>query len=95
MPKIKIMKGRQKGQTKRMSIIKDKAITPYEIHIDDEQYILVDSIKQKPMGYFTELNGIIKKITQMNIVNKNETFTLKEFLTEYNNIKNELTQQFK
>lgn len=89
------MKGRQKGQTKRMSIIKDKAITPYEIHIDDEQYILVDSIKQKPMGYFTELNGIIKKITQMNIVNKNETFTLKEFLTEYNNIKNELTQQFK
>ena len=89
------MKGRQKGQTKRMSIIKDKAITPYEIHIDDEQYILVDSIKQKPMGYFTELNGIIKKITQMNIVSKNETFTLKEFLTEYNNIKNELTQQFK
>ena len=89
------MKGRQKGQTKRMSIIKDKAITPYEIHIDDEQYILVDSIKQKPIGYFTELNGIIKKITQMNIVNKNETFTLKEFLTEYNNIKNELTQQFK
>ena len=89
------MKGRQKGQTKRMSIIKDKVKTPYEIHIDDEQYILVDSIKQKPMGYFTELNGIIKKITQMNIVNKNETFTLKEFLTEYNNIKNELTQQFK
>jgi hypothetical protein len=89
------MRGRQTGQTKRMSIIKDKAITPYEIHIDDEQYILVDSIKQKPIGYFTELNGIIKKITQMNIVNKNETFTLKEFLTEYNNIKNELTQQFK
>jgi hypothetical protein len=89
------MRGRQIGQTKRMSIIKDKAITPYEIHIDDEQYILVDSIKQKPIGYFTELNGIIKKITQMNIVNKNETFTLKEFLTEYNNIKNELTQQFK
>ena len=42
-----------------------------------------------------KINGIIKKITQMNIASKNETFTLKEFLTEYNNIKNELTQQFK
>ena len=95
MPKIKIMRGRQKGQTKRRSIIKDKAIAPYEIHIDDEQYTLIDMDKQKPMGYFTEMHSIIKKITQMNIVSKNEIYTLKEFMTEYNNIKNELTQQFK
>ena len=30
------MRGRQKGQTKRMSIIKDPVIAPYEIQVEEE-----------------------------------------------------------
>jgi len=30
------MRGRQKGQTKRMSKIKDAAIAPYEIYVEED-----------------------------------------------------------
>ena len=31
------MRGRQKGQTKRMSMIKDPIIAPYEIQVEEDQ----------------------------------------------------------
>ena len=31
-------RGRQKGQTKRVCKIKDKAIAPYEVWIDEDQF---------------------------------------------------------
>ena len=89
------MRGRQKGQTKRMSIIKDESISPYEIHVEEEQYVLVDSEKQKPLGYFTELNGLINKISRMSLANNKETYTLVGFIESFNNIKNEITNNFK
>ena len=45
------MRGRQKGQTKRMSVIKDPIITPYEIQVEEDQYVLIDTEKNKPLGY--------------------------------------------
>tara|TARA_X000001382_G_scaffold108560_1_gene84446 strand:+ start:572 stop:847 length:276 start_codon:yes stop_codon:yes gene_type:complete len=89
------MRGRQKGQTKRMSIIKDESISPYEIHVEEEQYVLVDGEKQKPLGYFTELNGLINKISRMSLANNKETYTLVGFIESFNNIKNEITNNFK
>ena len=44
------MRGRQKGQTKRMSKIKDPVIAPYEIWVEEDQYVLVDTVKDKPVG---------------------------------------------
>ena len=43
-------RGRQKGQTKRMSIIKDPIIAPYQIQIEEDQFVLVDSDKAKALG---------------------------------------------
>ena len=48
------MRGRQKGQTKRMSKIKDPVIAPYEIWVEEDQYVLVDTAKDKPVGYYTD-----------------------------------------
>ena len=42
------MRGRQKGQTKRMSMIKDPIIAPYEIQVEEDQFVLVDTDKNKP-----------------------------------------------
>ena len=54
------MRGRQKGQTKRMSMIKDPIIAPYEIQVEEDQYVLVDTSKDKPLGYY---NNIKDKLT--------------------------------
>ena len=45
------MRGRQKGQTKRMSKIKDPVIAPYEIQVEEDQYVLVDTEKDKPLPF--------------------------------------------
>ena len=47
------MRGRQKGQTKRMSTIKDPIIAPYEIQVEEDQFVLIDTNKDKPLGYYT------------------------------------------
>ena len=89
------MRVRQKGQTKRMSIIKDEAIAPYEIHVEEEQYVLVDGVKEKPLGYFTDMDNLISKLSRMVIANEKNTYTLVGFIESFNNIKNKLTKQFK
>ena len=88
-------RGRQKGQTKRVSIIKDDAITPYVIHVEEDQFVLVDSIKDKPLGYYTKLDTVIKKVSRMRLADNRETYTLVGFIESYNNIKNELTTNLK
>ncbi len=89
------MRGRQKGQTKRMSIISDPAIAPYEIHVEEDQYVLVDNEKEKTLGYYTDITAIIKKISRMSLADKKEDYTLAGFIESYNNIKNQLIKPFK
>ena len=50
------MRGRQKGQTKRMSMIKDPIIAPYQIQVEEDQYVLIDTEKNKPLGYYSQLD---------------------------------------
>ena len=89
------MRGRQKGQTKRMSKIKDSIIAPYEIWIEEDQFVLVDTSKNKPLGYYSELSNAINKISRLGLANQKEDFTLVEFVKSFNNIKNQLTKPFK
>ena len=89
------MRGRQKGQTKRMSKIKDPAIDPYEIQVEEDQYVLVDTIKDKPLGYYSNLDLAIQKISRLNLANQKEEFTLAGFIESFNNIKNKLTNSIK
>ena len=89
------MRGRQKGQTKRMSMIKDPVIDPYEIQVEEDQYVLVDTEKDKPLGYYSNLEQVIKKVSRMSLANQKEDYTLAGFIESFNNIKDQLTQPFK
>ena len=89
------MRGRQKGQTKRMSVIKDPIIAPYEIQVEEDQYVLIDTEKEKPLGYYSDLKHAIDKVSRMNLANQKEDYTLAGFIESFNNIKNKLTKPFK
>ena len=89
------MRGRQKGQTKRMSIIRDPLIAPYEIQVEEDQFVLIDTEKDKPLGYYNDLESAIKRVSRMSLANAKEDYTLAGFIESFNNIKNKLTQPFK
>jgi hypothetical protein len=89
------MRGRQKGQTKRMSIIKDPIIAPYEIQVEEDQYVLIDTEKDKPMGYYSDIEHVILKVSRMSLANAKEEYTLAGFIESFNNIKNKLTKSIK
>tara|TARA_B100001113_G_scaffold311471_1_gene275330 strand:- start:47 stop:322 length:276 start_codon:yes stop_codon:yes gene_type:complete len=89
------MRGRQKGQTKRMSIIKDPVIAPYEIQVEEDQFVLIDTEKDKPVGYYSDLESAIKRVSRMSLANAKEDYTLAGFIESFNNIKNKLTEPFK
>ena len=88
-------RGRQKGQTKRMSIIKDPVITPYEIQVEEDQFVLIDTEKNKPLGYFSSLETAITRVSRMSLANAKEDYTLAGFIESYNNIKEQITKPFK
>jgi len=89
------MRGRQKGQTKRMSIIKDPVIAPYEIQVEEDQYVLIDTEKDKSLGYYSDLKHAVNKISRLGLANQKEVFTLAGFIESFNNIKNKLTNSIK
>ena len=89
------MRGRQKGQTKRMSVIKDPIIAPYEIQVEEDQYVLIDTDKDKPLGYYSDLENAIKRVSRMSLANAKEDYTLAGFIESFNNIKNKLTKPYK
>ena len=89
------MRGRQKGQTKRMSKIKDPVIAPYEIWVEEDQYVLVNTAKDKPVGYYSNIATAIDKISRLGLANQKEEFTLAGFIESFNNIKNQLTNSIK
>jgi len=88
-------RGRQKGQTKIISKIKDEIINPYELWIEEDQVILVDTNKDKPISYHGKIEGAINKITRISLVSKQKDYTLAGFIESYKNIKEELISKFK
>ena len=88
-------RGRQKGQTKIVSKIKDDVLGPYELLLEEDQVVLVDTVKGKSLSYHGSLEHAIKKITYLSIVYKEEDYTLTGFLESYKNIVEHLTSKFK
>ena len=89
------MRGRQKGQTKRMSVIKDPVIAPYEIQVEEDQFVLIDTNKNTPLGYYSSLETAITRVSRMGLANAKEDYTLAGFIESYNNIKEQITKPFK
>ena len=88
-------RGRQKGQTKIMSKIKDPALGPYELWLEEDQIVLMDVSKNKSISYHGNLEHAVKRITYLSIISEETDYTLTGFLESYNNIKNQLIEKFK
>tara|TARA_B100000530_G_C15796787_1_gene423895 strand:+ start:460 stop:735 length:276 start_codon:yes stop_codon:yes gene_type:complete len=88
-------RGRQKGQTKIVSKLKDSILKPYELHLEEDQIVLVDAVKEKSLSYHGDLENAIKKIAYLSIVSKEEDYTLTGFIESYKNIVKQLTSKFK
>ena len=78
-----------------MSTIKDPIIAPYEIQVEEDQFVLIDTNKDKPLGYYTNLESAIRRVSRMSLANAKEDYTLVGFIESYNKIKNKLTEPFK
>ena len=88
-------RGRQKGQTKIISKIKDNILGPYELWLEEDQIVLMDTNRDKALSYHGTLEHAIKKISYLSIVSKEEDYTLTGFIESYKNIVKQLTSKFK
>ena len=88
-------RGRQKGQTKIMSKIKDPVLGHYELWLEEVQVVLVDTKKEKSLSYHGNLEHAIKRISYLSVVTKEEDYTLTGFIESYKNIVEHLTLKFK
>tara|TARA_Y100001963_G_scaffold42529_1_gene59586 strand:- start:1009 stop:1287 length:279 start_codon:yes stop_codon:yes gene_type:complete len=88
-------KGRQKGQTKIISKIKDKALEPYELWLEEDQIVLMDISRNKAISYHGKIETAINKVAKLSLVSKEKDYTLTGFIESYNNIKEKLTKPFK
>ena len=88
-------RGRQKGQTKIVSKIKDSILGHYELWLEEDQVVLIDINKDKPLSYHGSLEHAVKKISYLSLVSKEENYTLAGFIESYKNIIEQLTSKFK
>ena len=88
-------RGRQKGQTKIISKIKDSVLRPYELWLEEDQIVLVDASKDKALSYHGNLEHAVKKISYLSVVSKETDYTLTGFIESYKNIVEQLTLKFK
>ena len=79
-------RGRQKGQTKDLVIIKDPIFAPYEIHEDRNCYTLMEpgyNDNMTAVGYYHSLENILHTLVRNCMVNKKGTYTFKQYLNEH------------
>ena len=88
-------RGRQKGQTKIVSKIKDSILGQYELWIEEDQIVLMDISRDKALSYHGSLEHAVKKVSYLSVVSKEEDYTLTGFIESYKNIVKQLTLKFK
>ena len=88
-------RGRQKGQTKILSKIKDPVLGPYELWLEEDQIVLIDTNKDKTLSYHGSLEHAVKKVSYLSLVSQEEDYTLTGFIESYRNIIKQLTSKFK
>ena len=88
-------RGRQKGQTKIISKIKDNVLGPYELWLEEDQIVLMETTKDKAISYHGSLEHAVKKVSYLSVVSQEEDYTLTGFIESYKNIVKQLTSKFK
>jgi len=87
-------RGRQAGQTKDVSIIRDPLFLPYEIHEDDKCFMVISPTITGTdcEGYFTTLRSAILHISRLKRTAKNKVYDFREYLKEYKDAMEEFKQ---
>ena len=88
-------RGRQKGQTKIISKIKDSVLKHYELWLEEDQIVLVDASKNKTLSYHGSLEHAVRKLSYLSVVSQEKDYTLTGFIESYKNIVNQITEKFK
>lgn len=74
-------RGRQPGQTKDVTIIKDPALEPYHIEVDEVNFTLMKD--EKKLGFFTSFAPALKKVAMLKVNSKNKRMTVREYIKEF------------
>ena len=88
-------RGRQKGQTKIISKIKDPVLEDYELWLEEDQIVLMDTNRNKAISYHGNLEHAVKRISYLSVVSEETDYTLTGFIESYKNIVEQLTLKFK
>tara|TARA_R110000772_G_scaffold187297_1_gene298429 strand:- start:298 stop:579 length:282 start_codon:yes stop_codon:yes gene_type:complete len=81
-------KGRPKGSGKS-TFIEDPVLGNYKIAIDEYSFNVVDTIKNKTMGFHTRLEQAILNVAKYQMLQE-KTFTLEEYAREFKEIHEKL-----
>ena len=65
------------------------------VHLEEDQIVLIDAVKEKTLSYHGNLEHAVKKIAYLSIVSKEKDYTLTGFIESYKNIVERLTLKFK
>lgn len=70
--------------------IKDNAITPFVVKVEDNQFVLYEEkttakgeTHEDPIGYFINLSVLIRRIAHLKLARRNEQVDLGGFIAEY------------
>ena len=90
-------KGRPSGSTSRYCLIKDEALLPYEIHVDESThtYLKVVAETQSTSGYYQSLPHLIRSILREKHVptgTSGKVYTLKEYMTAMKSLADEMKE---
>ena len=90
-------KGRPSGSTNRYCLIKDKALLPYEIHVDESThtYLKVVAETQSTAGYYASLPHLIRSILREKHVptgTSGKVYTLKEYMVAMSELADEMKE---
>ena len=81
-------RGKKVGHVKPQVTIKDEMISPYWVSMDENQFTVLQEGSTLPLGYYSTLEGAIKRIAKYKLVeNLNQSTTdLTGFLKAYDNV---------
>lgn len=84
------------------SVIRDKSLEPYEIHMDEYNYAVVlptgrfnkDGVERyKNKSYHSTLRGAVLSIIKLKCVDKKGTMTLMEFVYQFEQVGEEIIKR--
>lgn len=88
-------RGKKVGHVKPQVTIKDEMLSPYYVSMDENQFTIQQEGSTLPLGYYSSLEGAIKRIAKYKLVeNLNQsTVDLTDFLKAYDNVLNQINNR--